>query len=228
MDTLSNPQHSLETMPASSRQPGNQLATLVTGGICLYILLDVIAQLLPPHYNPVSQPESFLAVGLYGWLMSINFVLRGIISFALLWGVWQHVAPPARSRSGLILTGVWALGSILLAMFPADLSFPPPTLHGILHIVIAFLSFVAIALGEWFISWHFSHDQRWQSLQPRAVIVALAVLITCGLTIATMILATSVMPVLGGVIGLIERIFLGLVLLWMLLVAWRLRSLGMQ
>jgi len=32
----------------------------VTLGIALYVVLDVIAQILPPHYNPISQAESDL------------------------------------------------------------------------------------------------------------------------------------------------------------------------
>jgi len=34
-------------------------------GVVLYLVLDAIAQVLPPHYNPLSQAESDLAVGPY-------------------------------------------------------------------------------------------------------------------------------------------------------------------
>ena len=43
--------------------------------IVLSVLLEVIVQLLPPHYNPLSQSESDLAVGPYGflWLSILSF-----------------------------------------------------------------------------------------------------------------------------------------------------------
>ncbi len=47
-----------------SREQRNSLvALLVIVGIVFYVILDVIAQILAPHYNPISQAESDLAVG---------------------------------------------------------------------------------------------------------------------------------------------------------------------
>ena len=40
------------------------IATII--GIVLYLVLDIIAQLLPPHYSFITQAESDLAVGPYG------------------------------------------------------------------------------------------------------------------------------------------------------------------
>ena len=51
---------------------------LTIAGIALYLVLDVVAQMLPPHYSPVRQAESDLAVGPYGYVMTINFVVREI------------------------------------------------------------------------------------------------------------------------------------------------------
>ena len=56
----------------------------VIAGIMLSVLLEVSVQLLPPHYNPLSQPESDLAVGPYGFLMALNFVVRGIVYLTFL------------------------------------------------------------------------------------------------------------------------------------------------
>ena len=45
-------------------------------GIILAVIIEVIVQLLPPHYNPISQSESGLTIGPYGFLIGIDFVLR--------------------------------------------------------------------------------------------------------------------------------------------------------
>ena len=50
-----------------------QLLVIVDALIILYVVLDVVAQVLPPHYSPISQAESLLAVGPYGYIMTVNF-----------------------------------------------------------------------------------------------------------------------------------------------------------
>ncbi|HEY7356765.1 MAG TPA: DUF998 domain-containing protein, partial [Ktedonobacterales bacterium] len=75
MSSLSSNQDAAVSAPSQSAKQGAALALLTIVGIALYVVLDVIAQLLPPHYNPISQAESDLAVGPYGWIMAINFVL---------------------------------------------------------------------------------------------------------------------------------------------------------
>lgn len=68
---------------ARGKQQGATLALVAIIGIVVYVVIDVIAQLLPPHYNAIIQAESDLAVGPYGFLMTINFVIRGLLSLAL-------------------------------------------------------------------------------------------------------------------------------------------------
>jgi len=53
---------------------------IVDALIILYVVLDAIAQVLPPHYSPLSQAESLLAVGPYGYIMTVNFLIRGVFS----------------------------------------------------------------------------------------------------------------------------------------------------
>ena len=53
---------------------------IVIAGVLLYVILDAIAHILPPHYSPIRDAESDLAVGPYGYIMTINFVNRGLLS----------------------------------------------------------------------------------------------------------------------------------------------------
>jgi hypothetical membrane protein len=61
-----------------------KLYAAVLAGIILYLILDMVAQLLPPHYSPISQAESDLAVGQFGYIMAVNFLNRGILSLMFL------------------------------------------------------------------------------------------------------------------------------------------------
>ena len=123
----------------------------------------------------------------------------------------------ARSRAGLILLGIWAVGALLLAVFPTDLAGEHVTRHGAIHLLVALIAFLCVAAGEVIISWRFAADDAWRSLSRPAFTLAILTVIACLLT-----LTGAAIPGLKHVPGLTERLFLGLALLWMLLVALRL------
>lgn len=219
MSNLSRNQDMVISAHHQSEKQGAALALLTIVGIALYVVLDVIAQLLPPHYSPISQPESDLAVGPYGWVMAINFVLRGLLSFAFMAALIKGAPAAIRSRGGLILLGIWAVGALLLALFPADIAGGRVTAHGAVHLLVALIAFICVAVGELLLSRRFAVDARWRSLQRPTLTIATLILIACALTLVGLRL-----PGLKDAGGLIERLFLGMALLWMLIVALRLRS----
>lgn len=193
---------------------------LTIAGVVLYLALDVLAQLLPPHYSPVRQAESDLAVGPYGYVMTINFVVRGALSLALVAGLARGVTAQARSMVGIALIGAWAVGAFLLALFPTDVS-ARLTIHGGIHLLVALVAFCAIALGELLVSLRIGADARWARIRPYLLACSIATLVALLAELVGARASTSL-----GIGGLIERIFLGLALLWMLLVAINLVRLG--
>lgn len=204
-----------ETATRPSSRSAALFGWLVLAGVVLYVLLDVVAQLLPPHYNPISQAESDLGVGPYGWVMSVNFVVRGLIACALVAGLWRALAPATRPRLGLALLSIWAAGDALLAFFGADVAPHQATLHGAIHLVVALVIFVCVALGELILSIRLAADARWAAARPLLLTIA------CATLIAMIALFLRVLP-RAHVGGLIERVFLGLALLWMVVAALRL------
>ncbi len=203
----------------SREQRISLVALLVIVGIILYVILDVIAQMLPPHYNPISQAESGLAVGPYGLIMTINFVLRGLIALALLWALTLSLPKGMLSRTGLVLVEIWGVEALLLALFPTDGPGSKPTIHGLIHLVVALLAFIGGAVGELVLSRNFTKDERWRSLSIVATVIAILAIIMFFPT--TMGLFFHFLHHIGG---LVEQIFIGLVLLWMLVVAFHIRS----
>src|SRR5579884_681855 len=188
-------------------------ARLAIAGVVLYVVLDIVAQALPPHYNPIRQAESDLAVGPYGWIMAINFVVRGLLSFALLVALVRSLPHSAGSRFGLALLGVWAAGSALLAAFPTDVASGVHTAHGRIHLLLALIAFVAVAAGEVLLSR--SLTERLADFRGPATILAALMVLSLLLLFA---------PILNRDGGLKERLFLGLALLWILVVGWKLSS----
>ena len=174
-----------------------------------------MAQLLPPHYSAISQAESDLGVGPYGWLMDVNFIVRGILSLALVYGlylVWPKTGKAP--RVSLALVGAWAIGTFILAVSPADVS-GPATLHGTIHLIAAGLAFLFLAVGLLGISYAMPTEGAWTSIRPSAQ--ALAVLNLVALVV--FFLGSGVPRIEHNLYGLLERVFLGLGLLWMLVVA---------
>jgi hypothetical protein len=205
-------------MPVPARlAPGPRRAlTLAVIGIALYVVLDVIAQLLPPHYSPISQAESDLAVGPYGYVMAVNFVIRGLLTFAFLLGLVGATRLGKTARVGLALLAVWGAGAFVLAVSPTDVG-TMVTVHGTIHNITAAVAFTGGAFGALLLSTHFPAEERLRPLgSPARILSALAVVMYFA-TLAALFLRR-----LSHVFGLIERLFIGLVLLWILVVALQL------
>ncbi len=200
----------------SARDRAALYGLLAAAGILLYVILDVVAQLLPPHYSAIHQAESDLAVGPYGFVMTINFAVRGALSLALLAGMLQALAPAARSRLGVALLAVWGVGALLLAIFPTDVG-THHTIHGLVHLVVAFLAFLAGALGALLVSMRLAADPAWAPLRPALLGISVAALLM--LVIVALVTPSVTSHPATSLFGLAERVFIGLVLLWMLLVA---------
>jgi hypothetical membrane protein len=183
-------------------------------GIALYVVLDAIAQSLPPHYSPISQAESDLAVGPYGYVMAVNFVNRGLFSLLFLYGLTKSLPSREGFRTGFGLFAVWAVGALILAVSPTDVS-GPATARGVVHLVVATLAFLGAAFGTLSLSRAFGRDPGLKDLRyatPAAVLAVVFVFVLYG--------GPAVLPHAASKAGgLVERVFIGLVLVWMLAVS---------
>ena len=179
-------------------------------GIVLYVILDVVAQLLPPHYSPISQAESDLAVGEFGFIMTINFLVRGVLSLLFIYAFLRTLASAklARSqfRTGTYLLGAWAVGAILLAIFPTDVPATPVSWHEAIHILLAFIVFIGAAFGTLSISQKLPQNGAFQGL--KRIALPLSIIVVVFLVLFFFVHLNSQIG------GLTERLFLGSVLLW--------------
>lgn len=204
------------TVPLSARRAFALVALLVA----VYAVLDIVVQLLPPHYSAIQDAESDLAVGPYGWIMTINFVVRGALSLLFLWAFYRTVRPEGRGwgeyRGGAVALAIWGVGAILLAIFPTDVPATPISWHGAIHLVVALLAFLGGAIGVYLLSSHFASSPVLRPAQGWATLLALLVIVFVVGELALGVFTPRVSEVAGG---LLERLFLGSVLLWILLVA---------
>jgi hypothetical protein len=216
MNEPSTPRASVQIPPPTARR----WFAFVCVGIVAYAVLDIVAQLLPPHYSPIRDAESDLAVGPYGWIMTVNFVLRGAIALAFLAGFAGTVVAEGGSwRSydrGVGAFLVWGVGAFLLAAFPTDVPATPISWHGAIHLVVAVLAFIGGALGTYWLATRFERSPVLRPVHGWATALAIVCLLLLVVELLGGLLVARLADRYGG---LIERLFLGSVLLWMFLVA---------
>ncbi|MFC0678525.1 DUF998 domain-containing protein [Lysobacter korlensis] len=190
-----------------------RFATAAMIGVVVYALVVGVLQLLPPHYDPIREAESNLAVGPFGWIMNLNFLGRTVTTaFALL--AISRVGPATGLRRvGLISFGIGGASSAVLAFFATDVDVPSgtgsatSTPSGLVHLLVAAIGFAAALLGILILTaW-----LRYQSELRQTYRVALAFAALAAGGALWLALSATVAP---GLIGLAERICLTGVLGW--------------
>lgn len=176
-------------------------------GVVAYVAIDVLLAFLRPRYNLLYNAESDYGRGPWYWVMDLNFLLRCALSLALAGALARSARPDARARGGLGLLVTWAVCSGLLAFFADNPRGQPPTASGRIHLVLAFIAFTCMAAGAIVISVNFR-----PSLASAALPLSIA-------GAAAYLLLGVAARHKHAPSGLAERIFLGLELLWIAVVA---------
>ncbi|MGA7923169.1 MAG: DUF998 domain-containing protein [Thermoplasmata archaeon] len=193
----------------------------VVAGVVLYAILDIIAQVLPPHYSAITQAESDLAVGPYGWIMSINFVNRGAFSLLFLVALAGWIRRNGSSlepyRVGIALQGIWGVGALLLAAFPTDVPSTPVSWHGAIHLVVAILAFIGGCLGTLMLTLRLERQESLRTLRPYLLVIGALSVLFLLVDLGLPFVAPRVADRVGG---LTERLLLGSVLLWIFVLSF--------
>ena len=184
------------------------LARAALGGVALYLAIDVALVFLRPQFSVLHNAESdYGSRGHWAWLMDADFVIRCLLSIAVVLAISQMAGPLGRLRTGLALLSVWAVASGLLAFFPDD---PVGAAqHGAaqVHLVLAGIAFVAVAVGARVTTRALRVFPGW-----RPVIGPLA-LLSYGAFVPVLLLGHAhLRPHSLG--GLYEKVFLAMELAW--------------
>jgi hypothetical membrane protein len=190
------------------------LSLLTIAGAVLWTALVVAAQMLTPGQSALRLGMSGLATGRYGWLMKLAFVVRGLTALALVAAVAGSV--PA----ALVLFAAWGGGSALLACYDTDMPGLKRTRRGQAHALIALLAYVAAVAGMVLISLPLRHAEATAGVGRWALFIALVAAVAMVAQFAGF--AVAARPAAGGLgrhAGLLQRVFLALVMLWTVVVA---------
>ncbi len=120
-----------------------------------YVLIVLGQALLRPGFDLAHDDASLLSNGAFGWIQVANFVLTGAMVLAFAAGL-RRAFETGRARTwGPLLVAIYGLGLVGAGIFSADPmnGFPIGTpagrpavitTHGMLHVVVAGLAFLAL------------------------------------------------------------------------------------
>ncbi|MFN2197925.1 MAG: DUF998 domain-containing protein [Anaerolineales bacterium] len=198
-----------------------RIAQFTLLSIIYYVVVSIILYFLRPDINPISQTSVNYTVGPYGFLMISAFIIMALGQGAMVIGLNQGLPESARSRIGLALLGLWALGNLIAGLFRADLPGADQTIIGTIALINGPIHILCLIVGALLVSLKFRHDEMWRPIYRTALVLTLLMVVEFIGTFVT--IATSV-----EITGLIQRIFIVTVLAWVILVTMRLRTVGME
>jgi hypothetical membrane protein len=189
------------------------LATAAMIGVVVYLLVDCVLQFLPPHYDPIREAESNLAVGPFGWIMNLNFLGRAVTTLCAV-GALRLVGPASvQRRIGLVLLGAGGMASALLAFLPTDVhvaagsSAASYSLTGMMHLIVAGTGFVAALLAIVVLT-------VWSWRTPELAGIAGPAVVCAALTASGGVWLALCATVAPDLLGLAERVCLAGILGW--------------
>jgi len=187
--------------------------TALAGAACF--VASVLLLPLISEYTLAGDYISELAIGRFGFVQTIAFLALGVGSLALAAGIRRATRGSWGSLVGSVLFGLFGVGVLVDALFPIDLGgMQPQTVVGTVHILAALVAFVCAVLGMFVLTRTFKRDARWASYWRSSLVLALVAL------------AAFFLPSEGEWAGIFQRIFVGVIIAWMVLAAGGLRSIA--
>jgi hypothetical protein len=195
---------------------------LVCGAIAgpLFSLVWFITGLARTNYDPMRHPVSSLSIGPFGWTQVSSFLLTGVLTLALAYGLQDAL----QSRGGskwtvfwIAAVGIGFLGAGLFVTDPVN-GYPPgtppllmqPTILGRLHRLFSVLVFLGLPGAEFTMARLFARNRE----QSWAVYSRFSALGFLGMFFLASVGFAQVAPFVNYA-GLLQRITLLVGLAWM-------------
>jgi hypothetical protein len=198
-----------------------RFVTLATLAIVAQVLLLTSAWLLPTvsEFSVIGDNISELVLGHFGVIQTAAFLFVGVVTVGLAYAIRHFTAGLRGSWAGSLLVALNGIGLILIAFFPTDRIDTPADVWaqsttGTIHLIVSIVTFLCIIVGMFVLTWTFARSEQWRSL-------ALA----SGL-LASGSLALFFVQSEGPWVGLMQRLLVLLIESWLMLVAFRIRSLA--
>ena len=210
-------------MSSSASLDGKTRLLLICGALAspFFTIIWFLTGLTRDNYDPMRHPISALALGESGWTQVTNFIITGVLTLTLAYGLQMALPSRDESKWGLILFYMVAIGFLGDGPFVTDpLNGYPPgtsvlpvslTLSGSIHLLFASFIFglptACLVLAQLFAA---QGEQNW-AIYSRVTAIAFIIIYFIGMA--------GFLQVEGLVnyAGLFQRISLTIGLAWMTL-----------
>jgi hypothetical membrane protein len=190
----------------------------------LYFAIIITLGALEPGFSHLTTTMSVLGgvPGLRGLVFNFGVAVTGVLVIAFGIGLWRQLPPKIAAKVGVTLLVIGGLGLIAAGYFHCNEGcrniLTEPDLAGRLHTIVSLLAGIGTGLAPFFVWAAMRGSEKWKGLAtPTLVTAILANLpgITFWITFFTGFRLVSVE-------GLIQRLGLVVVLIWIFFVAARL------
>ncbi|RXR06598.1 DUF998 domain-containing protein [Pseudoxanthomonas composti] len=196
--------------PASSVR----LANFALASLAAFVLASLALHALRPELDPVRSQMSLYLIGKGGHLLQAAYCGLSVGMVALALGLYRALAPAARSAAPLLLFALAGLSLTVTAFAWMDMPGVDRTVEGLIHGVSAQAAFLFATTGAILQALRFGHDPAWRGHRRWALPWALA----CFGAVWVLALWREAPR------GLAQKAVIGLILGWMAVAAWQLRT----
>jgi Protein of unknown function (DUF998) len=181
----------------------------------------LLMHVLRPDYTLVDHMISDYAVGRYGWVMTSSFLSMSCGILMLLAGLARCGSASIAGRVGTFLLGFPCIGLVVTAIFPTDLEEATTvTRSGNIHNISFLVNVVGILFAVVLLSVSFGSHPRWQSYRRTSFVLASLIVIAFVAQFLTMRR--------GAPYGVVNRVFVAVLLAWLLATAIRMRTVARE
>lgn len=179
-----------------------------------YFVGLIVLHFLPTGYHALSNTISDYSVGRFSKLARWSTTVNSVGILLLLGVLIAVVGVPPLTSNGLIWLGILALTRLAMVVFLTDLSDQKRTLRGIVHVILAVTSFVAGVSAVGILTKNIRLFVVGNSVYP-----FLRILAEISTPLLIVLLVVTLFPSFRRVFGLIERLFLLTINVWLLMVS---------
>ncbi len=215
-------------MSRSGIHQNNAQKLLAVCGIAIpiiFVILMIVAGFLYEGYSHATQAVSELGgvEAQYPIVQNANFFIVAILIVAFAFGLHRGIGGGKGSRLGPILVGIFGIITVPQAFLPCDPGCGWESFTGALHNLTGLSGFLAVCIGILVTARRFKGDPNWQSYRRYSLITGVAALVSLVAWIGI-----SKAAGVDAVNGVLQRVFIGIVFLWIEVVAIRLFRLSGQ